>query len=236
MSFSEDVGKRYRGLRLGGPAPRRGHRGRPRSPRRSRRAKATDKPTLIVARTHIGYGAPTLQDTGKAHGSPLGEDEIKGAKEFYDWPSQEPFFVPDGVYDHYKELVAERAKARAGVGGALTRTTTALAELERMRSQGAARRLGRTACSSSPPTRRAWPPARRPRRRSSGSAAGVPELVGGSRRPRRLDQHDHRRRRQRRRRRVRRAQPALRHPRARHGRDRQRPHAVAASAPTARRS
>ncbi len=69
------------------------------------------KPTLIIGRTHIGYGAPTLQDTGKAHGSPLGDEEVAGAKEFYGFPSQEPFFIPDGVLDHWKEAVAERAKA-----------------------------------------------------------------------------------------------------------------------------
>src|SRR3954452_7551059 len=75
-------------------------------------AKANeDQPTLIIGRTHIGYGAPTLQDTGKAHGSPLGEDEVRGAKEFYGFPSQEPFFIPDGVIDHFRDQVAERAKA-----------------------------------------------------------------------------------------------------------------------------
>ncbi|MGI8622287.1 MAG: transketolase, partial [Solirubrobacteraceae bacterium] len=73
-------------------------------------AKETDTPSLIVARTHIGYGAPNKQDTGEAHGSPLGDDEIEAAKEFYEFPSQEPFFVPDGVYDHYKELAAQRAE------------------------------------------------------------------------------------------------------------------------------
>src|SRR3954470_16654495 len=46
-------------------------------------AKQTEKPTLIIARTHIGYGAPTKQDTGSAHGSPLGDEEIKAAKRFY---------------------------------------------------------------------------------------------------------------------------------------------------------
>ncbi len=73
-------------------------------------AKETDTPSLIIARTHIGYGAPNKQDTGEAHGSALGDDEIKATKEFYDFPSQEPFFVPEGVYDHYKELVAQRAE------------------------------------------------------------------------------------------------------------------------------
>jgi transketolase len=74
-------------------------------------AKETDKPTLIIGRSHIGYGAPNKQDTGGVHGSPLGEEELKATKEVYGWPSQEPFFLPDGVVDHYREQVAERARA-----------------------------------------------------------------------------------------------------------------------------
>ena len=96
-------------------------------------AKETEQPTLIVARTHIGYGAPNKQDTGEAHGSPLGDDEIKAAKEFYGFPSDEPFFVPEGVYDHYKEAVAERAKAREEWQERFA-DDEGLAELERMRS------------------------------------------------------------------------------------------------------
>jgi transketolase len=96
-------------------------------------AKETEQPTLIVARTHIGYGAPNKQDTGEAHGSPLGDDEIKAAKEFYGFPSDEPFFVPEGVYDHYKEAVAERAKAREEWQERFA-DDDGLAELERMRS------------------------------------------------------------------------------------------------------
>jgi transketolase len=111
-AFSEDVGKRYEAygwevVHLGEDIEV------DTLTRAFTDAKETERPTLIIGRTHIGYGAPTLQDTGKAHGSPLGEDEIKGAKEFYGWPSDEPFFVPDGVYDHYREAVAERAQAHA---------------------------------------------------------------------------------------------------------------------------
>src|SRR3954453_22450481 len=100
-------------------------------------AKADEsRPTLIIGRTHIGYGAPTLQDTGKAHGSPLGDDEVRGAKEFYGFPSQEPFFIPDGVLDHVRELVAERAKAREEWQEAFAAYKEAFpeeaAELERM--------------------------------------------------------------------------------------------------------
>src|SRR6476469_4833567 len=54
----------------------------------------TDQPSLIIIRTHIAPGSPNKQDTESAHGSPLGEDEIKLTKEAYGWPSEEPFFVP----------------------------------------------------------------------------------------------------------------------------------------------
>ncbi|MDB5282415.1 MAG: tkt [Bacteroidota bacterium] len=56
-----------------------------------------DKPSLIILRTHIGYGSPNKQDTAKAHGSPLGEDEIKLTKKFYGWPENEKFLVPGDV-------------------------------------------------------------------------------------------------------------------------------------------
>lgn len=56
--------------------------------------KVTDRPSLIVVRTHIGYGSPNKQDTHKAHGEPLGVDEIKLTKENLQWPSLEPFHVP----------------------------------------------------------------------------------------------------------------------------------------------
>src|SRR3954469_2784330 len=62
----------------------------------------TDKPSLIVVRTHIAPGSPNKQDTHGAHGSPLGEEEIKLTKEVYNWPSQEPFFVPDEALEHFR--------------------------------------------------------------------------------------------------------------------------------------
>ncbi len=141
-------------------------------------AKTTDKPTLIIARTHIGYGAPTLQDTGKAHGSPLGEDEIKGAKEFYGWPSQEPFFVPDGVYDHYKEAVAERAEAHTEWDAAY-RDDDALKSLERARAKELPDGWDdgmelKPADEEGMATRKASEAA------IQWVAKGVPELVGGS--------------------------------------------------------
>src|SRR4051812_35865003 len=55
------------------------------------------RPTLIIVDSHIGYGAPTKQDTQAAHGEPLGDDEIRAAKRFYGWPEDAKFLVPDGV-------------------------------------------------------------------------------------------------------------------------------------------
>lgn len=66
------------------------------------------RPTLVIVDSVIGYGAPTKQGSHTAHGEPLGEDEVRGAKEFYGWPADQNFFVPDAVYDHFAEVVAAR--------------------------------------------------------------------------------------------------------------------------------
>src|SRR3954452_12908931 len=65
-----------------------------------------DRPSLIVVRTHIAPGSPNKQDTHGAHGSPLGEEEIRLTKEVYGWPSMEPFFVPDEALARFRESVA----------------------------------------------------------------------------------------------------------------------------------
>ena len=75
-------------------------------------AKAeTSKPSFITIHTEIGYGCPKKQGTAAAHGEPLGEENILEMKEFLEWPSKEPFFVPEEVYDHYKAITAELGKA-----------------------------------------------------------------------------------------------------------------------------
>jgi transketolase len=70
------------------------------------------RPTMVITRTHIGYGSPNRQDTAKAHGEPLGKDEVKLAKENLGWPSQEPFYVPEEAVAHWREQTLERG-ARA---------------------------------------------------------------------------------------------------------------------------
>jgi transketolase len=68
------------------------------------------RPTLIIVDSHIGYGAPTKQDTHAAHGEPLGEEEIKGAKRYYGWPDDAKFMVPDGVYEHFQKGIGKRGR------------------------------------------------------------------------------------------------------------------------------
>ena len=68
----------------------------------------TDKPTLIVVDSHIGYGSPHKQDSYEAHGEPLGEAEVKLAKKNYEWPEDAKFLVPDGVYQHFQDGVGAR--------------------------------------------------------------------------------------------------------------------------------
>jgi transketolase len=72
-----------------------------------------DRPSLIVVRTHIGYGSPHKQDTAAAHGSPLGEEEVKLTKAAYRWPSLEPFFVPPEALDHFRAQVEKGADHQA---------------------------------------------------------------------------------------------------------------------------
>jgi transketolase len=75
--------------------------------------KTPDRPTLVIVDSHIGYGAPTKQDTHAAHGEPLGEEEIRQAKRFYGWPEDAKFLVPEGVREHFASGIATRgAKLR----------------------------------------------------------------------------------------------------------------------------
>ncbi|GAB4245335.1 MAG: transketolase [Thermoleophilia bacterium] len=78
-----------------------------------RRAKeVADRPSLIIVRTHIGYGSPHKQDSAAAHGSPLGEEEVALTKQALGWAASEPFHVPADVRALYAETAARGAAAR----------------------------------------------------------------------------------------------------------------------------
>ena len=71
----------------------------------------TQRPTLIVLDSHIGYGSPHKQDTSAAHGEPLGEEEVRLTKIAYGWPPDATFFVPEGVREHFSAGIGARGAA-----------------------------------------------------------------------------------------------------------------------------
>ncbi len=74
-------------------------------------AKANrDQPSLIVVRTHIGFGSPAKHDTAGSHGSPLGADEVRATKEALNWPVDSEFLVPESVSKFYNGTVATEAE------------------------------------------------------------------------------------------------------------------------------
>ena len=79
---------------------------------RSARAE-TRRPSLILLRTHLGYGSPHKQDRFEAHGAPLGADEVRLTKERLGWPTEPPFYVPEAVRAHFLEAAARGERAEA---------------------------------------------------------------------------------------------------------------------------
>ncbi|WNM56938.1 transketolase [Candidatus Nitrospira allomarina] len=73
----------------------------------------TDRPSLILIRTHIGYGSPHKQGTFAAHGSPLGEEEVKLTKQNLGWPIDPPFHVPEEVQQHCRQAIDQGRQTEA---------------------------------------------------------------------------------------------------------------------------
>ena len=147
-------------------------------------AKAQAKrPTMIITRTHIGFGSPNRQDTAKAHGEPLGKDEIALTKAVYGWDYPEPFTVPDEARAHWREQVTRRAETHAAWQSLWTSYVAAhpelAAEFER-RMRGELRAEAATAF----PTFDAKSGAVASRASSgvviNAIASAIPELIGGS--------------------------------------------------------
>jgi transketolase len=76
-------------------------------------AQDDDRPSIIVARTHIGFGSPNKHDSSKAHGSPLGVEEVVLTKRAYGWPEDKPFFVPEEALAHCREALDRGAQRQA---------------------------------------------------------------------------------------------------------------------------
>ncbi len=99
--FSEDVAKRYEAY--GWHVENVGEDLSPDTLEQATRAAMAveDRPSLIILRSHIGYGSPHKQDTSSAHGSPLGESEVRLTKEAYGWDPDKHFYVPDEALAHF---------------------------------------------------------------------------------------------------------------------------------------
>jgi len=72
-----------------------------------------DRPSLIIVRTHIAQGSPHKQDTAGAHGSPLGDEEVKLTKQAMGWPSEESFYVPEDALSHFRACGERGAELQA---------------------------------------------------------------------------------------------------------------------------
>ncbi|HEV2672215.1 MAG TPA: transketolase [Gemmatimonadales bacterium] len=75
--------------------------------------RVTDRPSLIIVRTHIAWGSPNKQDTAEAHGAPLGADEVRATKQNLGWPSLEPFYVPEEALQRWRRATDRGAKLEA---------------------------------------------------------------------------------------------------------------------------
>ena len=77
-------------------------------------AKAdTEHPSFITIKTQIGFGCPAKQGKASAHGEPLGVENVEALRKNLNWPSEEPFFVPEEVYKNYSEIAEQKAEVEA---------------------------------------------------------------------------------------------------------------------------
>jgi transketolase len=104
LSFTEDVGHRFEAY---GWMVARVADGNDLEQLRQaiRAAIESPQPALVQVKTHIGFGAPTKQDSASSHGAPLGPDEVRGAKENLGWPADDSFAVPEAVRSYFREAV-----------------------------------------------------------------------------------------------------------------------------------
>jgi transketolase len=97
-----------------------------------------ERPSLILVRTHIGYGSPHKQDTFEAHGSPLGEEEVKSTKQALGWPLDPPFYIPDNALAHFRVAIENGKNAEAEWNVRFSEYSKAFPDLAREFQQGMA--------------------------------------------------------------------------------------------------
>ncbi len=92
--------------------------------------KETTRPSLILVRTHLGFGSPE-QDSFKAHGSPLGEDNVRATKQKLGWPTEPAFLVPDEAREHFRQAVSRGSRDEAAWDERMAAYARAFPELAR---------------------------------------------------------------------------------------------------------
>jgi transketolase len=113
LAFSDDTGKRFEayGWHVQRVADGNDLDGLDKAIQAAKRV--TDQPSLIIVRTHIGWGSPHKQDTAEAHGAPLGAEEVKLTKQNLGWPTLDAFHVPDEALAHWRRAQARGAGLEA---------------------------------------------------------------------------------------------------------------------------
>lgn len=107
VAFTEDVAKRFKALNWHVEKVKDGNSVAEVSEAIKKAQKAKDQPSLIIVNTHIGFGSPSKQDSASAHGSPLGADDLKGAKEKLGWPTDKSFYIPDKALTHFRKATVK---------------------------------------------------------------------------------------------------------------------------------
>jgi len=113
MTFTEDIPQRYQSMGWQVISVADGNDIRAVSQAIEAAQSVKEQPSLIAIRTIIGYGSPNKQGTSAAHGSPLGEDEVKLAKKALGWPSEDSFFIPGDALEHFRSAIDKGAAAEA---------------------------------------------------------------------------------------------------------------------------
>jgi len=110
LSFTEDVGARFEAYGWHVQTVNDGNNLEKIETAIRHAQQVTDKPSLIKVKTHIGYGSPNKQDSHEAHGSPLGDDEIKLTKKNYGWDENKTFYIPDESVKHFRNAIEDGKK------------------------------------------------------------------------------------------------------------------------------
>lgn len=113
LAFSDDTAKRFEGYGWHVQRIADGNDLRALDSAITTAKRVTDRPSLIIVRTHIAWGSPNKQDTAEAHGAPLGVDEVRATKQNLGWPSVEPFYVPDDALQHWRRAADRGARLEA---------------------------------------------------------------------------------------------------------------------------